>query len=79
MDLHQGIEGSCLVRRSPRKFRALIGIGLASTGVIASGFFHIAWADGAASVAVGLLLASVAWFWPTRPGALSPARRLRLS
>jgi divalent metal cation (Fe/Co/Zn/Cd) transporter len=40
---------------------ALIGIGLASTGVIASGFFHIARADGAASVAVGLLLASVAW------------------
>ena len=40
---------------------ALIGIGLASTGVIASGFFHINWADGAASVAVGLLLASVAW------------------
>jgi cation diffusion facilitator family transporter len=40
---------------------ALIGIGLAATGVIASGFFHIAWADGAASVAVGLLLASVAW------------------
>ena len=40
---------------------ALIGIGLAATGVIASGFFHIAWADGAASVAIGLLLASVAW------------------
>ena len=42
-------------------FAALIGIGVAATGVIASGFFHIAWADGAASVAVGLLLASVAW------------------
>jgi len=40
---------------------ALIGIGLASIGVIASGFFHINWADGAASVAVGLLLTSVAW------------------
>jgi cation diffusion facilitator family transporter len=40
---------------------ALMGIGLASAGVIASGFFHITWADGAASVAVGLLLASVAW------------------
>ena len=42
-------------------FAALIGIGLATTGVIASGFFHITWADGAASVGVGLLLASVAW------------------
>jgi cation diffusion facilitator family transporter len=40
---------------------ALMGIGLASAGVIASGFFHITWADGAASIAVGLLLASVAW------------------
>ena len=40
---------------------ALIGIGLAATGVIASGFFHIAWADGAASIAVGLLLVIVAW------------------
>ena len=40
---------------------ALIGIGLAATGVIASSFFHLAWADGAASVAIGLLLASVAW------------------
>jgi cation diffusion facilitator family transporter len=40
---------------------ALIGIGLAATGVIASGFFHITWADGAASVAVGLLLIGVAW------------------
>ena len=40
---------------------ALMGIGLAATGVIASGFFHITWADGAASVAVGLLLISVAW------------------
>jgi divalent metal cation (Fe/Co/Zn/Cd) transporter len=40
---------------------ALIGLGLAAAGVIATGFFHIAWADGAASVAVGLLLVSVAW------------------
>ena len=36
---------------------ALIGIGLAACGVIASGFFHITWADGVASVAIGLLLA----------------------
>ena len=40
---------------------ALIGIGLAASGVIASSFFHITWADGVASVAIGLLLASVAW------------------
>jgi cation diffusion facilitator family transporter len=58
---------------------ALIGIGLAATGVIASGFFHIAWADGAASVAVGPCSLASPGFWPTRPGALSPARRLRLS
>lgn len=38
---------------------ALIGIGLAALGVIASSFFHIAWADGAASVAIGLLLVAV--------------------
>ncbi|HXA40988.1 MAG TPA: cation diffusion facilitator family transporter [Phenylobacterium sp.] len=40
---------------------ALVGIVLAAAGVIASGFFHIAWADGAASVAIGLLLACVAF------------------
>jgi cation diffusion facilitator family transporter len=40
---------------------ALIGIVLAAAGVIAAGFFHVAWADGAASVAIGLLLACVAF------------------
>jgi cation diffusion facilitator family transporter len=40
---------------------ALIGIVLAAVGVIAASFFHIAWADGAASVAIGLLLACVAF------------------
>jgi divalent metal cation (Fe/Co/Zn/Cd) transporter len=39
---------------------ALIGIVLAAAGVIAAGFFHIAWADGAASIAIGLLLTCVA-------------------
>jgi cation diffusion facilitator family transporter len=39
---------------------ALVGIGLAASGVIASGLFGIAWADGAASVAIGFLLAFVA-------------------
>lgn len=40
---------------------ALVGIGLAAVGVIASGFFHIAWADGVASIAIGLLLVCVAF------------------
>jgi cation diffusion facilitator family transporter len=40
---------------------ALIGIGLAAIGVIAASLFHVAWADGAASVAIGLLLTCVAF------------------
>ena len=40
---------------------ALVGIGLAAVGVIAASFFHVAWADGAASVAIGLLLTAVAF------------------
>ena len=40
---------------------ALIGIGFAAGGVIGASFLHIAWADGAASVAIGLLLAGVAF------------------
>ena len=40
---------------------ALIGIVLAAAGVIATSFLHIPWADGAASVAIGLLLACVAF------------------
>lgn len=40
---------------------ALIGIGLAATGVIAASLFKIAWADGAASIAIGLLLTAVAF------------------
>ena len=40
---------------------ALIGIALAAAGVIASGLYGIGWADGAASVAIGLLLACVAF------------------
>jgi cation diffusion facilitator family transporter len=39
---------------------ALVGIGLAAIGVIAASFFHVAWADGAASVAIGVLLPGVA-------------------
>ncbi|HZZ67727.1 MAG TPA: cation diffusion facilitator family transporter [Phenylobacterium sp.] len=40
---------------------ALIGIGLAAAGVVAAAFLHLAWADGAASVAIGVLLAGVAF------------------
>jgi cation diffusion facilitator family transporter len=40
---------------------ALIGICFAAAGVIAASLFHITWADGLASIAIGLLLASVAF------------------
>jgi divalent metal cation (Fe/Co/Zn/Cd) transporter len=40
---------------------ALIGIVLAAVGVAASSLLHIAWADGAASIAIGLLLTGVAF------------------
>ena len=39
---------------------ALIGLGLAALGVILSGLLHLEWADGAASIAIGLLLVVVA-------------------
>jgi cation diffusion facilitator family transporter len=35
---------------------ALIGVGFAAIGVIANAFFDVLWADGAASLAIGLLL-----------------------
>jgi len=38
---------------------ALIGIGLAAVAVIASAIFGLHWADGAASIAIGLLLLTV--------------------
>jgi cation diffusion facilitator family transporter len=40
---------------------ALIGIVLAAVGVAASSFLRVAWADGAASVAIGVLLTGVAF------------------
>jgi cation diffusion facilitator family transporter len=40
---------------------ALIGIVLAAMGVVGASFLHLAWADGAASVAIGLLLTGVAF------------------
>jgi cation diffusion facilitator family transporter len=40
---------------------ALVGIALAAAGVIGSSLLHIAWADGAASVAIGCLLSFIAF------------------
>ena len=40
-------------------FSAVIGIAIAALGVIASSMLHIGWADGAASIAIGLLLVGV--------------------
>jgi hypothetical protein len=40
-------------------FSAIIGIAIAALGVIASSLLHIGWADGAASIAIGLLLFGV--------------------
>jgi cation diffusion facilitator family transporter len=40
---------------------ALIGLGLASAGVLASVFLDAFWADGAASIAIGVLLIACAW------------------
>jgi divalent metal cation (Fe/Co/Zn/Cd) transporter len=39
---------------------ALIGIAIAAVGLTASAFFHVQWADAAASVAIGGLLTAVA-------------------
>ncbi|MDB5451700.1 MAG: cation transporter [Caulobacteraceae bacterium] len=41
---------------------ALTGLALAALGVIGAGFLGIDWADGAASVGIGLLLVAVAMF-----------------
>lgn len=57
----KGSKDPNLVSVLLENFAALIGIGLAATGVIATSFLHVAWADGAASVAIGLLLACVAF------------------
>ena len=40
---------------------ALVGVALAAAGVVGASFLHIAWADGAASVAIGVLLAGIAF------------------
>src|ERR1700730_17874037 len=40
-------------------FSAVIGIAIAALGVIASSLLHIGWADGAASIGIGLLLVGV--------------------
>ena len=41
---------------------ALVGLAVAAIGITGASVFHLAWADGAASVAIGLLLAAVALF-----------------
>ncbi len=41
---------------------AVLGLAIAAAGVIGSAWFGLAWADGAASVAIGLLLVAVALF-----------------
>jgi cation diffusion facilitator family transporter len=41
---------------------ALIGLSIAALGVVGSGWLGLAWADGAASVGIGLLLVAVAAF-----------------
>ncbi|WP_165184175.1 cation diffusion facilitator family transporter [Caulobacter soli] len=41
---------------------ALAGLAIAALGVAGSAIFHIPWADGAASVAIGVLLVAVAIF-----------------
>lgn len=38
---------------------ALIGIGLAAAGIVAASLFHVPWADGAASIAISLVLLAV--------------------
>jgi cation diffusion facilitator family transporter len=40
---------------------ALIGLAIAALGVLAARYFGMAWADGAASIAIGVLLAIVAF------------------
>lgn len=41
---------------------ALVGLAIAAAGVTGAAVFHVNWADGAASVAIGLLLAAVSLF-----------------
>jgi len=41
---------------------ALTGLALAALGVIGAAWLHLAWADGVASILVGLLLAGIAMF-----------------
>ncbi len=54
--------------KDPRQFAtlledcaALTGIALATAGVIGSTVFHLEWADGAASIGIGLVLVAVAF------------------
>jgi cation diffusion facilitator family transporter len=43
-------------------FGALVGLGIAAAGIFGAAVLHIEWADGAASILIGLLLAAIALF-----------------
>lgn len=60
-DFIKGSKDASLVSVLLEDSAALVGIGVAALGVVGSTFLHLAWADGAASVAIGLLLACVAF------------------
>ncbi|MFI4963971.1 MAG: cation diffusion facilitator family transporter [Caulobacterales bacterium] len=60
-DFIKGSKDAGLVSVLLEDSAALLGLGLATAGVAGSAFLHLPWADGAASVAIGLLLACVAF------------------
>jgi cation diffusion facilitator family transporter len=60
---HVGLWRFIVISKDPNLYEslledmtALIGIAIAATGVVASAYFGVLWADGAASVAIGVLL-----------------------
>ena len=60
-DFIKGSKDASLVSVLLEDSAALIGVGFAAVGVVGAAFLHVAWADGAASVAIGLLLTCVAF------------------
>jgi cation diffusion facilitator family transporter len=59
-DFIKGSKDASLVSVLLEDSAALIGVGLAAVGVVGSAFLRVPWADGAASVAIGVLLAAFA-------------------
>jgi cation diffusion facilitator family transporter len=57
----KGSKDASLVSVLLEDSAALVGILLAAAGVIATTFLHVPWADGAASVAIGVLLSFIAF------------------